>query len=303
MARLLFVLLCMMLALSAPAQQKTQEEQDREKRFQEESAKANKDTSSFRGWKHTAAAGLNLSQVSYKDWVAGGENALAYGLHLGGLSTSFADRTVWANTYRFAFGQARLGDQGLRKTDDEVYMESFLVYKLGTQVNPYAAGTFRTQFAPGNTYDGGGVETQVSKFFDPAYLTQSAGVAYQPVAGVTTRVGIALREVLTSNFPAYADDPDTKDIVEKTSVRGGAESVTDLHVTLADNIDLTARLELFAPFNAMGRVIVRNDYGIAAKVNSFISTTLTVNILNDVNISPRTQIKQVLALGLTYTLL
>ena len=302
MARWIVVLVCVLSAVNAPAQEKTQEERDREKRLQEESAKANKDTTTFRGWKHAAAAGMNLTQVSYKDWVAGGENALAYGLHLTGVSTAFGDRTIWANSYRFAFGQARLGDQGLRKTDDEIYMETFLIYKVGAEVNPYAAATFRTQFAAGYTYTGV-LEAQVSRFFDPAYLTESVGAAYSPAPGFTTRIGVALREVLTSSFPAYADDPATKDVLEKTNVRGGAESVSDLHIGVAENIDLVARLELFVPFNAMDRVIVRNDYGIAAKVNSFISTTLTFNVLNDVNISPRTQMKQVLALGLTYTLL
>lgn len=302
MVKWFFVLAFSCAAWTAMAQQKTQEELDREKRFREESAKANKDTSVFIGWKHAATAALNLSQVSYKDWVAGGENTLAYALSLAGVSTSFCEKTTWANTYRFAFGQARLGDQGLRKTDDEIYAESFLIYKLGTHVNPYAAATLRTQFAGGYKYDGG-VETQVSQFFDPAYLTQSAGVAYQPFSGLTTRFGVGLREVLTSKFPGYADDPETKTEVEKTSVNGGLESVTDLALPIAENVALTARLELFAPFRTMDRIILRNDYGIAAKVNSYITTNLTFNILHDVTVSPRTQMKQALALGLTFALL
>lgn len=283
------------------SQQKTQEELDREKRLQEEASKVNKDTTIFYGWKHAGTVGLNLSQVSFKDWVAGGENALSYTLWLQGASAQFAEKTIWTNSYKLAFGQTRLSDQGLRKTDDEIYFESFLIYKVGTTINPYAAATLRTQFAPGYTYSGG-AETRVSQFFDPAYLTQSAGVAYQPIPGLTTRLGLALREVLTSSFPGYADDPATKEI-EKTQVKGGMESVTDYSAKLDENIALIARLELFAPFNAMDKVIVRNDYGIAAKVSKYISTNLTVNILNDVNVSPRTQIKQALSLGITYSFL
>ena len=62
------------------------------------------------------------------------------------------------------------------------------------------------------------------------------------------------------------------------------------------------RLELFAPFQTMDRIVVRNDYSIVAKVNKYISTGLTFNLINDVNVSARTQMKQALSLGLTYTL-
>jgi hypothetical protein len=282
-------------------QVKTQEEIDREKRLQEEAATVNKDTTRFEGWKNTARTGINLSQVAFKDWVAGGENAISYTTWLQGASALFTGRTVWNNSYKFAFGQAKLGDQGIQKTDDEIALESFLIYKMGTTINPYVAATLRTQFAPGYAYDGV-TRRRVSQFFDPAYMLQSAGFAYQPAGGVTTRLGAAVREVITSAFPAYADDPATP-VIEKTRVSGGVESVTDLVAALDDNIALIARLELYAPFNAMDRVNVRNDYALTMKVSKYIATNFTVNILNDVNVSARTQIKQSLSLGFTYSLL
>jgi hypothetical protein len=301
--KLTIVCICLLLlsGVSGMAQVKTQEEIDREKRLQEEAAKVNKDTTRFEGWKNTARTGINLSQVAFKDWVAGGENAISYTTWLQGASALLTERTVWNNSYKFAFGQAKLGDQAMQKTDDEIALETFLIYKVGTTINPYVAATLRTQFAPGYAFDGG-TRRRVSKFFDPAYMVQSAGFAYQPSTGVTTRLGGAVREVITSAFPAYADDPATP-VVEKTRVSGGVESVTDLVAALDDNIALIARLELFAPFNAMDRINVRNDYALTLKVSKYIATNVTVNILNDVNVSARTQIKQALSLGITYSLL
>jgi hypothetical protein len=285
----------------APAQQKTQEEIDREKRLQEEASKVNKDTASFEGWKHAAAMGLNLSQVSFKDWVAGGENSFSYSAWLQGASGLVRKTYLWNNSYKLAIGHTKLGGQEPHKSDDEIRLETVLIYRLGTVINPYAAATLRTQFAAGYVYDASGAR-QVSKFFDPAYLMQSAGVAYQPVPGLTTRLGAGVREVLTSAFPAYADDPSTP-AIEHTRVTGGMESVTDFATSLDDNLTLNARLELFAPFKTMDRIIVRNDYAITAKVSKYVATNLTVNILNDVNISARTQIKQALSLGFSYLLL
>jgi hypothetical protein len=65
----------------------------------------------------------------------------------------------------------------------------------------------------------------------------------------------------------------------------------------------TSRLELFAPFKTLDRIIVRSDNIIAAKVNDYIATSLSLQLLNDVNVSPRTQVKEMISLGITYTLL
>jgi hypothetical protein len=284
----------------ALAQQRTAEEIEREKKYLEQSAKANADTAKHYGWTHTASGALNLTQVSFKDWVAGGSNTLAYSAVLQGSSVLTSIATVWTNNYRFAFGQARLADQGLRKTDDEIYFESLLILRMGGNVSPYVAATVRTQFAPGYNYSTT-PETEVSKFFDPGYVTQSAGIEYKPAAAFTTRVGVELREICTSQFTQYATDL-TTNTVHKVWVRGGLESVSELNANIAENIQFVGRLELFAPFDGMDRIIVRNDYSIVAKVNKFVSTGLTFNLINDVNVSPKTQMKQALALGLTYTL-
>jgi len=298
-----YAYLLVLVALSvagALAQQKTQEEIDREKKFQEQSAKANADTSKHYGWDHTASAALNLTQASFTNWVAGGSNTLAYSAVLQGSSALASVRTVWANSYKFAFGQARVADQGLRKTDDEIYFESLFIYKMGTYINPYAAATLRTQFGPGYNYSST-PETQVSKFFDPAYVTQSAGFAYKPVPEFSTRLGAALREVITSQYKQYATDPVTG-TVHSVWTMGGLESVSELNANVAENIQIVARLELFAPFQNMDRIIVRNDYSLVAKVNKYVTTGVTLNLINDVNVLARTQVKQALSLGLSYTL-
>jgi hypothetical protein len=248
------------------------------------------------------AAGINLTQVSFKDWAQGGQNALAYTLWLNGNSIQDMERTNWTNSYKFAFGQTRLSDQGLRKTDDEIFFESLLIYKVWTYINPYGSFTLRTQFAKGFEYPGGN-ETPVSKFFDPGYLTQSIGAAYKPIPEIVTRLGIAVREVLTSQFPRpYADDPSTTDI-EKVKVNGGIESVTTAEWTFAENMQFKSSLELFAPFKTLDEVIIRSDNTISAKVNKYVSVGFNVQLVNDVTTTRKTQIKQVLAIGISYSLL
>lgn len=252
-------------------------------------------------WKHALVAGLTLTQVAFTDWTQGGENAMAYTATADGISEFNDTISNWSNSYKFAFGETRLGDQGMRKTEDRIDISSVYTYKLGSLINPYVAAGLKTQFAPGFIYDGSGNAAKVSKFFDPGYLTQTAGVGYQPMAEVKTRLGFGLREILTSEFTQYSDDPTTSD-TEKVSVNGGFESVTNIEWRLDDNLLFTTQLEFFAPVKTLREVVVRDNTSLIAKVSKYVTANVNVQLINEKRVTPRTQIKQSLALGLSYTI-
>lgn len=253
-------------------------------------------------WKHSMIISANITQVSFTDWVQGGENALAYALFLEGKSVYAVDKIDWANSYKFGYGQARLASLGIRKTDDKIDLESVLTYKIGTYINPFASATLKTQFTQGMVYDATGHGTAVSNFFDPAYLTQAVGVGYQPMPELKTRLGAALREIVTNHYTHYSDDVSTTQI-EKVKVEGGVESVTEVNWTMMENVLLSAKLEIFAPLKHFDRMTVRSDNTLSAKVNKYLSANLNVQLINDPDILARTQIKQTLAIGFSYTLL
>jgi hypothetical protein len=300
MKQILFIMLCA-VSMTVYSQERSQEDIEREKAFQERAAKLHLDTTKSFGWTHKVVTGMNLTQVSYKDWAPGGQNSLAYTLWLNGSSVQDMEKTNWSNSYKFAFGQARLSDQGLRKTDDEIFFESLLIYKLWTYINPYVSLTLRTQFARGFEYPGGR-DSVVSKFFDPAYLTQSIGAAYKPIPEVVTRLGVGVREIVSSKYNLYSNDPTTPEI-EKVKINGGIESVTNVEWSFAENMQFKSSLELFAPFKTLDEVTVRSDNTISAKVNKYVSVSFNVLLVNDVTASRKTQIKQVLAIGFSYNLL
>jgi hypothetical protein len=254
------------------------------------------------GWKNSLVAGLTLTQVAYRDWVQGGDNALSWTFSADGQSTMDQPVTKWSSSYRFALGQARLGSQGLRKTDDRIELESVLLYKAGILVDPYAGASLKTQFAKGYMYDAAGNGTEVSQFFDPAYLTQSAGVAYQPIKEAKTRLGLGLREIITNKFNQYADDPATKEEVEKTLVEGGLESVTSLDWPIDESLLLTSQLEVFAAFKKFDKPVVRNITSLTAKVSKYVVAIFTVQMIKEPQVSSKAQFKETIALGLSYTI-
>jgi hypothetical protein len=261
-------------------------------------------------WTHSLVSALNLTQVSFNDnWSQGGESALAYALSAVGKSVNELPKTNWTTSYKLAFGQTKLGDEGVRKTDDKIDVESNLTYKVGTYINPYVAATLKTQFAKGFEYSKDPVSnktlsTQVSKFFDPAYLTQSAGLGYQPIPQIKTRLGAALREVITSDFNAYADDPNTLTEIEKTKVEGGLESVTEVNWQLQSNLLFTGKLEIFDAFKNMDIIIMRSDNTLAAKVSKYVTVNFNVQLIKEPPVRRgKIQAKETLAIGLSYTLL
>ncbi len=252
-------------------------------------------------WKHHLNAYANFTQVSFTDWSQGGENALSYALGAEGSAIQELPKTQWATTYRFAFGQARLSQQGLRKTDDKIDLETKLVYKIGTYLNPFVAVNARTQFTTGYSYDAATNQpTPISDFMDPLYALQSIGFGYQPEKAFKTRLGLALQEIFVKNYTLYTDDPATPTI-EKSKVEGGLESVTDVEVPLDDNVLFKSKLEMFAPFKHLDVVVVRSDNTIVAKISKYFSANLNVQFVNDANVSPRTQIKEALAIGINYS--
>lgn len=255
-------------------------------------------------WKHTLVAGLTVTQVSYTDWAQGGENALAYTLSIDGKSVRDVTLTNWSNSYKVAYGQTRLGSKGLRKTDDKIELESVLTYKIGTYINPYASATFKSQFDDGFKYnDAANTQTKISSAFDPIYLTQALGVGYQPFVQLKTRLGAAVREVLDDSRYGYADDAKTTAEIEASKIEGGLESVTDVEIKIEENTLFTAKLEMFAPFNNIDVVVVRSDNTLSSKLNKYIAVVFNIQLINDRSVSTRTQVKEGLAMGLSYTFL
>jgi len=248
------------------------------------------------GWKNNLVSGLTMTQVAFTDWAQGGESALSYTISAAGRSVDEESTTNWTTIYKFAFGQTRLGNEGLRKADDMIDLSSVLTYKLDSYVNPYISATLKTQFAAGYVYDAHGIGNPVSQFFDPAYITQTAGAGFQPLREIKTRLGLGLREIITNQFRQYTTDN------EKVSVDGGFESVIEINWHLDENVLFTTQLSLFEPFKTMDVVVVRDNSSITARVSKYITTILNVQLINEKHVDPRTQVKEGLALGLSYTL-
>ncbi|NIU58657.1 MAG: DUF3078 domain-containing protein [Phycisphaerae bacterium] len=254
------------------------------------------------GWKRQIIGNINLTQASFDNWEQGGESALAWQVNLNTTFTLDREKYSWSNSGKFTLGFAKVGDTEAKKSDDVINIESVFTRKLTKLLNPFVAVTAKTQFVSGFEFDGD-EKTKVSEFMDPGYFTQSVGVGYAPNDVIKTRVGFSVKETITSDFPIpYADDPDTPEI-EKTKIEPGISSVTDVKKNFQEDVLFTSKLDIFSDLEAFDRIDVLWENSLTLKVTKFINVSVNVDLLYDKDISDKYQLKQVLAVGLTYAFL
>lgn len=251
------------------------------------------------GWKRQMSGGISLSQTAIDNWSQGGENSLAWQLNLNFSFIRESRHAQWANSGKLVYGVTKTGDEKARKSLDEIKLESLLAWRTKSALSPCAAVTGETQFAAGYDYSGE-TRTRVSAFMDPGYFRESIGLQLRLHEHVATRLGAALKQTLTDNFPVpYADDPATADI-EKIKTEFGLESVTDISLNISKTASITSKLELFSTLKGLKETDVRWDNILAAEVAPYITVNLNVKLFYDRDISARRQLLQSLALGVSY---
>lgn len=253
-------------------------------------------------WKYTAVTGVAVNQVALSNWAQGGENSIAYTL-TGKFS---ADRTAGAwvltNGLKLAYGRTKLGDDEFRTNDNEFFLESVLSYNAGWKINPYLSNTVRTTLTKGFDYKANPVK-QTAGFFDPGYVTQSIGFNYVKEKVFNTRLGLAFQETFTNVYRNYSDDPETKTELEAFKLDTGIESVTSSEMQIDETSIFATSLRLFSRFNSLDVWDVRWDNTVSSKISKYFTVNFNVLVLYEKKMSPKTQLKEGLQFGITYTIL
>lgn len=248
------------------------------------------------GWKNEAVGILNFTQNQFDNWAGGGEDAWSWQMDVNAKFANDQEKYNWTTTGKISYGKTKVGDASAKKAADEIKLESVFTYKMNLYINPYVAVTGLTQFTDGYAYSDAG-KVKISSFMDPGYFTQSAGVGYKPNETIKTRLGAALKETVTDKFSdTFADG-------ESMRVEFGAESVTDLKLQISKNILYTSKLEMFSNLQGVDEVDVNWDNLFSSKISDLITVSFNFKMMYDKDISYKRQLKQTLAVGLSYSLL
>jgi len=271
---------------------------------------------SVMGWKTGGLIGLSISQASFTNWAAGGQNTIA----LGGIVNLFAkyksEHSSWDNMLDLGYGILQQGKNAdFIKTDDKVDFTS--KYGRNASAKWYYAGlvNFKTQMAPGYNYPD--VSTKISDLLAPAYALAAIGMDYKPndkltafIAPFTSKNTIVNDEAL-SNAGAFGVDPGKK---TRSEIGGYIRMVYQQTYFKDKSVSVLSKLDLFSNYqNTPQNIDVSWETIIGLKVNRFITTTITTHLIydDDVDIGvdrnddgvidgsgPRTQFKEVIGVGL-----
>ena len=252
-------------------------------------------------WVPTMITSLNISQIAFSNWTQGGSNSLSWTVMVKAGYDFKGEKWSLQNHGSLQYGRTKLGNQGSITTDNEILLENVLTYNIGWVTDPFFSNTIITTLAEGYSYKGS-LPLPIANFFDPGYITQSLGFAYNKISNFTTRLGVAAQEVFTNKYRQYTDDPATPNKVEAFKLDAGMESVSQAQMQVAENLLFTTGLRLFTRFKSLDIWDVRWDNVIVAKVNSFINVNFNYQLVYQKDQSPTTQMKEGLQLGVTYTI-
>lgn len=129
-------------------------------------------------WEFGGFFSQQVNQISFSNWVRGGENSFA-STSLVNLTTDYTrDRYSWENKLNLAYGITKTEDTPTRKNEDRIH----LISKGGRNVSEHLSTSFlmefRSQFDKGYNYPNDSVV--VSRFMAPGDLSLSLGLDYKP---------------------------------------------------------------------------------------------------------------------------
>ncbi len=267
-------------------------------------------------WRSSAAFGINFTNVNLNNWAGGGQNALSFtGVFVG--SVAYHNKKVhWNNYLDMAYGFTRLGSKSapFRKSDDRMYFQTKFAYEHTEKLRYAALADFRSQFAQGfNYYDNIKPDSSVkiSNFLAPAYITASLGLEYLPFKSTSLIFSpVAMKYTIVNDPELSAQGAYGVSKGQRLRKEYGMSFMLKYKADIVKNVTFATQLYLFDNYKNIN-VDVFWDCFLYLKVNKFLTTTFTTNLIydDDINITrdngtvgPAIQFKDVLAVGIVYKL-
>ena len=227
-------------------------------------------------WTKEGFAGLKLTQVSLTNWAAGGDNSVAFDLQ-GTYQINYKkEKHLWTNRLELAYGLNKTGEDGTRKANDKIYLNTNYGYSIAKNWYASAFATFQTQFSPGYDYSVN-KDVSISEFMAPGYLTTGLGFTYDPGK-------------MLSAF--------------------GANLKGEVKYEFLKNMTVYSRLDLYSDYlHKPLNIDVNWEVQVNMIINKWFSTTLTTNLMydDDVKIAQkdgtkgsRVQFKEILGVGVQF---
>ncbi len=260
---------------------------------------------SVKAWSIVGQNTLMLNQSAFSNWVAGGANNIGWQAGVNYNLTYEKDKDLWENIIILGYGMNNTQGVGNRKTQDVINLSTNYGRKISENWYASVGAGLISQFAPGYA-DGNNPEAEkISNFMSPGYVNVGAGFTYKPSDNftMTLRPANARFTFVMDKDLQYAGIYGLKNDGDSMLFQFGFLGTAQYKVTLMENITLQNTASVFSNYLDHPERLVLSYGGILnMKVNKYIYTNVTLDLLYDHNQIRKTQLKQTLGIGLAYNI-
>jgi len=280
------------------------------------------------GWTKSGKITLLINQSAFSNWQAGGDNNFAGNVNLNYDINYIKGDWTLDNKILASYGLTHTKDDGARKTDDRLELNSILGRHIKNNWSASFFMNFKTQFTDGFDYQDDyldqnpGADNEdftTSGFFKPAYWSFGPGLLwkksdnlYVNISPLTAKFTFISGEVFT-----YNDDDssnviyESSNVVETFGVAPGDSSLFEFglnirayyKVDLMKNINVENILNLYSNYiDKPQNVDIDYTMNLVMKINDVFSTNLTFQTIYDDNAFQGFQIREVFGLGVNVNL-
>lgn len=271
--------------------------------YAQEEAKVEID--STKAWSITGQNTLMLNQAAFSNWVGGGANNIGWLAGVNYNMTYEKDRTLWENIVILGYGQNNTQGVGTRKTQDVINLSTNYGYEVTKNWYASVGASLLTQFAPGYEDGNNPAAAKISNFMAPGYVNLGVGMTYKPNDNLTVslRPANARWTFVLDKDLQLAGNYGLKHDGDSSLFQFGFLGTALYKVKLMENIELTNTASVFSNYlDHPERLVLSYGAVLNMKINKFLSTNVTLDLLYDHNQIQKTQLKQTLGVGLAYNI-
>ena len=258
--------------------------------------------------KHWSVLGQNtlmLNQAAFSNWVGGGANNVGW---LAGTNYNFTykkDKNLLENNIILGYGQNDTQGLGKRKTQDIINLNTNYGYEIGKNWYASAGAGLLTQFTNGYTDGNNPSAAKISNFMAPGYVNLGAGFTYRPSENFTAtlRPANARWTFVLDKDLQVAGNYGLKNNGDSSVFQFGFLGTAMYKLKLMENMNLTNTASVFSNYLDHPERLVLGYGGILnMKINKYVSSNITLDLLYDHNQIKKTQMKQTLGVGFAYNI-
>lgn len=257
------------------------------------------------GWKKEGTFVVNINQGALRNWAGGGEqNTLGITALLNYNLNHKKGKVSWNNYFDIAFGFQNASSFGqFRKVDDRIDITSKYGYQVSRQWYAAVLVNFNTQALIGYNYTDS-VNTKISNLLTPGKILLSAGTDLRPDKSFSLFISpITTRFVTKTDNDFYSINKYGVIANKKANTELGAFATAKYTKKFTSWVLYTGRLDLFSNYKRTSENIdLFFTNLVTMKFNKWLATNISVDMVYDDDVLKKTQLKEILGVGLTLKL-